>query len=179
MKTINQSLKLASFPFWMSSFLLPIYCSSLGLSPLETTGMFSVYSLFVLLSKLVSGRLCDHEKIGRKKVFLTGLVLTACSYALLAFSRELVWLYLSQMIDGIATALLSVSLYTMVVDESGERDSSQSRKAVRGAKLWRIVRYDFLFCAVVQYGFLCYLESVFPWKCGPDFVWSLECSKKT
>ena len=100
--------------------LLPIYCSSLGLSPLETTGMFSVYSLFVLLSKLVSGRLCDHEKIGRKKVFLTGLVLTACSYALLAFSRELVWLYLSQMIDGIATALLSVSLYTMVVDESGE-----------------------------------------------------------
>lgn len=120
MKTINRSLKLASFPFWMSSFLLPIYCSSLGLSPLETTGMFSVYSLFVLLSKLVSGRLCDHEKIGRKKVFLTGLVLTACSYALLAFSRELVWLYLSQMIDGIATALLSVSLYTMVVDESGE-----------------------------------------------------------
>lgn len=120
MKTLNRSLKLASFPFWMSSFLLPIYCSSLGLSPLETTGMFSVYSLFVLLSKLVSGRLCDYEKIGRKKVFLTGLVLTASSYALLAFSRELVWLYLSQMIDGIATALLSVSLYTMLVDESGE-----------------------------------------------------------
>lgn len=69
MKTLNRSLKLASFPFWMSSFLLPIYCSSLGLSPLETTGMFSVYSLFVLLSKLVSGRLCDHEKSAEKRCF--------------------------------------------------------------------------------------------------------------
>lgn len=119
MKTINQSLKLASFPFWMSSFLLPIYCSSLGLSPLETTGMFSVYSLFVLLSKLVSGRLCDHEKSAEKGVFDR-----ACADRMFlcapCVSRELVWLYLSQMIDGIATALLSVSLYTMLVDESGE-----------------------------------------------------------
>lgn len=120
MKTLNRSLKVASFPLWMSSFLLPIYCSGLGLSPLETTGMFSVYSLFVLLSKLVAGRLCDHEKIGRKKIFLTGLLLTAFSYALLAFSTEIVWLYLSQMLDGIATALLSVSIYTILVDEGGE-----------------------------------------------------------
>lgn len=120
MKALNRSLKLASFPLWMSSFLLPIYCSGLGLSPLETTGMFSVYSLFVLLSKLAAGRLCDHRRVGRKKIFLAGLLLTAFSYALLAFSKEMVWLYLSQMLDGIATALLSVSTYTMLVDESGE-----------------------------------------------------------
>src|SRR5699024_9799544 len=85
MKTINQSLMLSSFPVWMASFLLPIYCTGLGLTPLETTGMFSVCSLFILLSKWVSGRWCD--RIGRKTVFLLGVFLMALSYLLLSFAQ--------------------------------------------------------------------------------------------
>ena len=37
MKAINKSLTLSSFPDWMISFLLPIYCTGLGFSPAQTT----------------------------------------------------------------------------------------------------------------------------------------------
>ena len=97
----------------------------------------------------MSGRLCDHEKSAQKKSVLAGLMLTACSYALLAFFQR-TCLAVSFPDDRLVLQqhFCPVSLYTMVVDESGE-DNSQSRKAVYGAKLWWIVRYDFLlFCAV-------------------------------
>ena len=83
MKAINKSLTLSSFPDWMISFLLPIYCTGLGFSPAQTTRMFAMHSLFLLLGKLVSGRLCD--RIGRRVVFLAGLVLMSGAYLLLAF----------------------------------------------------------------------------------------------
>lgn len=119
MKPVNQSLMLASLPVWMSSFLLPIYCTSLGLTPLETTGMFSVCSLFILLSKWTAGRWCD--RFGSRRIFLAGLLLMAMSYLLLGFAQGMWFLYLSQMVDGIATALLSVSLYAILAKNSGER----------------------------------------------------------
>ena len=119
MKPVNHSLMLASLPVWMSSFLLPIYCTSLGLTPLETTGMFSVCSLFILLSKWVAGRWCD--RFGSRRIFLAGLLLMALSYLLLSFAQGMWLLYASQMVDGIATALLSVSLYAILAKHSGEQ----------------------------------------------------------
>lgn len=151
MKTINQSLMLSSFPVWMASFLLPIYCTGLGLTPLETTGMFSVCSLFILLSKWVSGRWCD--RIGRKTVFLLGVFLMALSYLLLGFAQGMWLLYLSQMVDGVATALLSVSLYAMVADrdkemavERGKQSAAQNRGGLIGLILYFVLlsRTDFL-----------------------------------
>ena len=85
MKAINKSLTLSSFPDWMISFLLPIYCTGLGFSPAQTTRMFAMHSLFLLLGKLVSGRLCD--RVGRRVVFLAGLVLMSGAYLLLAFAQ--------------------------------------------------------------------------------------------
>ena len=85
MKAINISLTLSSFPDWMISFLLPIYCTGLGFSPAQTTRMFAMHSLFLLLGKLVSGRLCD--RIGRRVVFLAGLVLMSGAYLLLPSRR--------------------------------------------------------------------------------------------
>ena len=106
MKAINKSLTLSSFPDWMISFLLPIYCTGLGFSPAQTTRMFALHSLFLLLGKLVSGRLCD--RVGRRVVFLAGLVLMSGAYLLLAFAQGAALLYSSQVLDGAASALLAV-----------------------------------------------------------------------
>lgn len=153
MKTLNRSLKLASLPIWMSSFLLPIYCSSLGFSPLETTGLFSICSMFILLSKLAAGRLCDHEKVGRKKIFLAGLFLTAVSYALLAFSKQIFFLYFSQIIDGAATALLSVSVYTMLVDQSREEMAVNRGRQSAAENLGGLYGVIFYFVLISQLDF--------------------------
>ena len=135
MKAINKSLTLSSFPDWMISFLLPIYCTGLGFSPAQTTRMFALHSLFLLLGKLVSGRLCD--RVGRRVVFLAGLVLMSGAYLLLAFAQGAALLYSSQVLDGAASALLAVSTYAMLADRSGENMAidrgRQSAASNRGA----------------------------------------------
>lgn len=119
MKAINKSLTLSSFPDWMISFLLPIYCTGLGFSPAQTTRMFALHSLFLLLGKLVSGRLCD--RVGRRVVFLAGLVLMSGAYLLLAFAQGEALLYSSQVLDGAASGAAGrVSAYAMLADRSGE-----------------------------------------------------------
>ncbi|HIV37346.1 MAG TPA: MFS transporter, partial [Candidatus Negativibacillus faecipullorum] len=135
MKAINKSLTLSSFPDWMISFLLPIYCTGLGFSPAQTTRMFALHSLFLLLGKLISGRLCD--RVGRRVVFLAGLVLMSGAYLLLAFAQGAALLYSSQVLDGAASALLAVSTYAMLADRSGENMAidrgRQSAASNRGA----------------------------------------------
>lgn len=152
MRTLNRSLMFSYFPVWIASFLLPIYCTDLGLSPLETTGMFSVCSLFILLSKLISGKMCD--RIGTKLVFVSGIFVMAVSYLVLAFAQNMVLLYLSQVLNGIGTALLAVSTYAMLANKGkeemavnrGKQASAENRGGLYGLILYfaAFARLDFL-----------------------------------
>lgn len=145
MKAINKSLTLSSFPDWMISFLLPIYCTGLGFSPAQTTRMFALHSLFLLLGKLVSGRLCD--RVGRRVVFLAGLVLMSGAYLLLAFAQGAALLYSSQVLDGAASALLAVSAYAMLADRSGENmavDRGRQSAASNWGALYGVFLYFML-----------------------------------
>ena len=145
MKAINKSLTLSSFPDWMISFLLPIYCTGLGFSPAQTTRMFAMHSLFLLLGKLVSGRLCD--RVGRRVVFLAGLVLMSGAYLLLAFAQGAALLYSSQVLDGAASALLAVSAYAMLADRSGENmaiDRGRQSAASNWGALYGVFLYFML-----------------------------------
>lgn len=152
MRTLNRSLMFSYFPVWIASFLLPIYCTDLGLSPLETTGMFSVCSLFILLSKLISGKMCD--RIGTKPVFVSGIFVMAVSYLVLAFAQNMVLLYLSQVLNGIGTALLAVSTYAMLANKGkeemavnrGKQASAENRGGLYGLILYfaAFARLDFL-----------------------------------
>ena len=145
MKAINKSLTLSSFPDWMISFLLPIYCTGLGFSPAQTTRMFALHSLFLLLGKLISGRLCD--RVGRRVVFLAGLVLMSGAYLLLAFAQGAALLYSSQVLDGAASALLAVSAYAMLADRSGENmaiDRGRQSAASNWGALYGVFLYFML-----------------------------------
>ena len=145
MKAINKSLTLSSFPDWMISFLLPIYCTGLGFSPAQTTRMFALHSLFLLLGKLISGRLCD--RIGRRVVFAAGLVLMSGAYLLLAFAHGAALLYSSQVLDGAASALLAVSAYAMLADRSGENmaiDRGRQSAASNWGALYGVFLYFML-----------------------------------
>ena len=82
---INNALFWAYFPITVFSFLLPFYCVSLGFTPLQTTSLSAVFSLVLFFGKIISGKLCD--SLGRKKIFLTGLVLCAAAYVILLFPK--------------------------------------------------------------------------------------------
>lgn len=116
---INNALFWAYFPITVFSFLLPFYCVSLGFTPLQTTSLSAVFSLVLFFGKIISGKLCD--SLGRKKIFLTGLVLCAAAYVILAFSKNMVSLYSAQVFRGVAVSLLSVSSYTMLCDNPPPR----------------------------------------------------------
>lgn len=115
-----------SVPDMVLSFVLPLYCVGLGFSPLETTGLFSVVSLALLVSKFFIGGLCD--KVGRKRVFCAGAALQATSYAVLAFSQSAAPLYLSQILNGLSISLLSVALYAMLSDDRKQNFAAQQGK---------------------------------------------------
>lgn len=115
-----------SVPGMVLSFVLPLYCVGLGFSPLETTGLFSVVSLALLVSKFFIGGLCD--KVGRKRVFCAGAALQATSYAVLAFSKNAIPLYLSQILNGLSASLLSVALYAMLSDDRKQNFAAQQGK---------------------------------------------------
>lgn len=142
MKELNCSLLLASIPGWMISFLLPIRCEALGLSPVQITGMFAVCSLFLLLLKPLVGKWCD--RWGKKRFFVLGIFLTAFSYLLLACSDRIALFYLSQTLQGIASACISVCTYAMLADRGGEamavnrgkQFSAQNRGGLYGVFLY-------------------------------------------
>lgn len=116
-KVLRRTFYFISVPDMMLSFVLPLYCVGLGFSPLQTTGLFSVVSLALLVSKFFIGNLCD--RAGRRRVFCTGAALQAVSYAVLAFSKSAAPLYLAQVLNGLSAALLSVALYAMLSDDRG------------------------------------------------------------
>ena len=55
-KVVRISLILVSLSFGVISFLLPIYSKALGLSAMEIGGMFSIFSLMLLIIKPLMGQ---------------------------------------------------------------------------------------------------------------------------
>lgn len=157
---INNALFWAYFPITVFSFLLPFYCVSLGFTPLQTTSLSAVFSLVLFFGKIISGKLCD--SLGRKKIFLTGLVLCAAAYVILAFSKNVVSLYSAQVFRGVAVSLLSVSSYTMICDNParnvaasmGSLSGAIDRGGLWGALAYALLMYNFTFEKSWQYFFL-------------------------
>lgn len=133
-KLLESSAYFSNVPVMAMSFLLPLYSMELGFTAIETTGLFAVVSMSLLLSKIMAGNICD--KIGRKKVFCFGLFLNALAYVALAFSQNAVSLYLAQALKGGAISLVSVSMHTIMSDNINEsfavRQSKISNARGRG-----------------------------------------------
>ena len=72
LKKLSFPLLLISLPLTVMDVLLPMYTSALGLTPLQVTGLFSVFSLGLVIMRLITGYVTD--KAGRKPVFIFGLM---------------------------------------------------------------------------------------------------------
>ena len=87
--------------------ILPIYAQELGASAFAVGMIVASFSIMQFFFAPFWGNLSD--RLGRKPVLLTSMVLMAGSYVLFAFSYSLVVLFLARTMAGIASANLSAA----------------------------------------------------------------------
>ena len=124
---LYRPILITSLPFAFLGFTLPIYSKALGASALEIGGLYSVFTITLLLGRPLVGRALD--VYGRRRFFIAALVGYAIAMIFFAFATSLVGLYLARFAQGIASSLMWITVYTLVADlsEPGERGQSIGR----------------------------------------------------
>ncbi|HKA87671.1 MAG TPA: MFS transporter [Haliangiales bacterium] len=87
--------------------LLAIYAEKLGATPLQATLLISVFSLCMLVSGPLLGRISD--RTGRKKMLLVSQAGTFVGFLLMARAEALWVLYAARVIDGLTAGNLSLA----------------------------------------------------------------------
>jgi MFS family permease len=131
-----------SFPFGILTFILPIYGKELGASALEVGGFFSAAFLAPVFVRPFLGRALD--KWGRRPFFLIGLAGYLLSMVIFSGSTTVLWLTIARFIQGLGTAFLWLTAYTIVADlaakkhrghEFGSIDEAINRGAILGTTI--------------------------------------------
>ena len=93
---------------------VPLYDLSIGFSKTSAGIMMTVYTMSALVLRPLVGYLVD--RYGRKTILSISIVLYALSMVMIAFTKSLPMLYISQSLNGIAFSAYSVALTTMITD---------------------------------------------------------------
>jgi MFS family permease len=173
-------IMLGSLPLTMLPFLLPIQAKQLGATALGIGGLFAVAQGVMLLCRPVIGWGID--RFGRRVFCLVGLVCTAGAMGVFALTRNLMTLYLAQLLNGMATACLWTAVYTLTSElapstHQGEALGRVDEYAHRGALYglgWALILLSWcvletaLHALWLSYMTLAALAVVIAWKQVPE-----------
>lgn len=151
LKDIRKPLYYISFPLSFIGFILPVYVSNMGSSPVMIGMLYSVFSLFSILIRPMVGRLMD--KKGRKSAFATGLLLYAGVSFLFLIGKTYGYVLAARIVQSIAASFLWVSVDTMVSDVSTDDERSRNFGIVqqytgRGQVIGATIGFTLLFCNI-------------------------------
>jgi MFS family permease len=120
---------LGSVAFVFLNFSLPIYTRSLGADAVQIGGMYTAFTLTMLVFRPVVGWALD--RYGRRWFFTFAFLFYA--FAMFAFSNagSLVDFYVARFLQGIGASLMWVAARTIVADLTTEGD--------RGRKMGRLI----------------------------------------
>lgn len=107
-------LILVSLPIGVMSFFLPIYSKSLDMNALEIAGLFSILTFTLIIIRPFIGKLID--KVGRKPVLIMAILIYSISYLIFSIATTTLLLYIARAIQGVASALMGISIYAIVAD---------------------------------------------------------------
>ncbi len=108
-------------------FTLPIYSKAMGASAVEIGGLYSVFTITILLSRPAVGWAID--RFGRRRFLIAAMFAYALAMLCFSFSTSVTGLFLARLIQGIASALLWITVRTIVADSvaPAERGASMGR----------------------------------------------------
>ncbi len=104
--------------------LYPLYQRELGITGPIITVIFAVYALAVVAGLLLFGHQSD--RIGRKKVLLLGLALSACSALAFFFAHGVELMYAGRVLSGISAGIFTGAGTAAMVDYA----TAERRRAV-------------------------------------------------
>ena len=119
-------------------FLLPIYAKRLGASALGIGGLFTIAQFMLVLCRPAIGWALD--RCGRKVFFVICIACYTGAMGLFALASSLTMLYLAQLVQGLSTALIWTSAYTIATElapptQQGQVMGSIDEYSSRGALL--------------------------------------------
>lgn len=118
---ISLPILLISLPLTAMNVLLPVFTTRLGLTPIQVTGLFSVFSLGLVIFRLIIGHVSD--RVGRKPIFILGILFYLLSYFIFYKSTTLPLIYLARGLQSIAAVFISISTYSMIADMNDKNNA--------------------------------------------------------
>ncbi len=132
---LQKPVILNSLAFGIMSFILPIYSKRLNMSAVEIGGLFSAFSFIVLFLRPIIGIIVD--KKGRKLVLVSSLLCYTLSFYIFSIAANIYILYLGRVIQAIASALIGISTYNIIMDlsinDKGEQLGKLREYSTRGS----------------------------------------------
>ncbi len=115
---------LISLPLTAMNVLLPIFTTRLGLTPVQVTGLFSVFSLGLVIFRIIIGHVSD--RVGRKPVFISGIIFYLLSYFIYSKAETIPLIYSARGLQSIAAVFISISTYSMIADMNNRNNNAHS-----------------------------------------------------
>lgn len=129
---LRKPLLLTSLPLGVMSFLLPIYSKKLGMNAVEITGLFSILSLVLIISRPIIGKLTDN--FGSKPILITSCILFAVSYLIFSVATTPLLIYTARVFQGVATATMTISTYSIISDTTKDNNFSKAFGSINSYK---------------------------------------------
>jgi len=87
--------------------ILPTYAQRFGAHGIGYGGLIFIFSAMQFLATALLGRMSD--RIGRRPILLTTMIINAAGYILFAFAPSYVWLFVARVISGLASGNISAA----------------------------------------------------------------------
>ena len=114
LRSLRLSLLLASLPFGMLLFGLPLVAREMGASALVIGSLLSVSALIIVAVQPVVG--VGLDRFGRRSFLIVGLLGYACSNAIFGLASGITALFFAQLAQDIGSGLVWVASLTIVSD---------------------------------------------------------------
>lgn len=157
-RTLGRSVSLATaaavvaHTIWTSAapaLTYPLYASQWHLTPFETTAIFAIYPVFVVVVLVVFGNLSDY--IGRRETMMLGLVASALGSFIFSVAPGIGWIYIGRAFMGIGVGLAAGPSAAAVVEFSAPRRAAQAGSVTAAAQAIGMTAAALVGGALIQY----------------------------
>ena len=147
LRRLRLSVLLASLPFGLLVLGLPLIAREMGASALAIGGLFSIYSLIIVVLQPIVGHGLD--RFGRRPFLIAGLLGFTFSNAVFGLASGVAGLYVAQLAQGVGSGLLWLAVLSVVSDLApadcrGEEFGRVEEMAFRGMLLGSLVGFALL-----------------------------------